>query len=132
MRKFESGAVRDEDKPRYDLIPHEGLRRLAQRYTMGAAKYGEWNWEKGLTDPEFLKQAKCHMVAHMWEYFAAGNEADDNLAAIAWGCMTLMEAEKRHEADRGGKDTGIGGARPLDEGPSAGIYNPERGIRGGR
>jgi hypothetical protein len=94
MRKFKSGAKRSGDKPRYDLIPHEGLRRLAERYTLGASKYGEYNWQKGLKDPEYIKQFKCHLAAHLFDYFENGCSKDDNLAAIVWGCFALMEVEK--------------------------------------
>uniref|UniRef100_UPI001E4FF338 dATP/dGTP diphosphohydrolase domain-containing protein n=1 Tax=Acetomicrobium sp. S15 = DSM 107314 TaxID=2529858 RepID=UPI001E4FF338 len=34
---------------RYDLIPSDALRELAKVYTVGAEKYGERNWEKGMS-----------------------------------------------------------------------------------
>lgn len=93
---FKSGAKRSEVAPRYDLIPRAGLRRLAARYTMGAAKYGEYNWQKGLADREYVAQFKAHLFAHMLDFMEDGCEKDDNLAAIAWGAMALMEVEERH------------------------------------
>jgi hypothetical protein len=96
MKVFASGAKRAKDEARFDLIPRSGLTRLAARYTMGARKYGEHNWQKGLADPEYVAQFKAHMAAHMMNFFEEGCEKDDNLAAIAWGAMALMEVEERH------------------------------------
>ena len=44
--EFKSGMRRDstEGKPRYDLIPLEPLKRLAELYARGAEKYGDRNW----------------------------------------------------------------------------------------
>ena len=87
--------MRSAKSPRYDLIPKEGLRRLALRYQLGLQKYTRDNWRKGLNDAEFIDQAKCHVMEHLLDYMEEGNTKDDNLAAIVWGCFTLMEAEKR-------------------------------------
>jgi hypothetical protein len=79
----------------YRLVPKEGLRRLAMRYTLGCQKYGEEKyWKRGLRDREYLEERKNHLVEHLFEYLERGNQYDDNLAAIAWGCFCLMEAEK--------------------------------------
>lgn len=78
----------------YRLVPKEGLRRLALRYTLGCQRYGENNWRRGLSNQEFLNERRNHLVEHLFEYLESGNAKDDNLAAIAWGCFTLMEAEK--------------------------------------
>lgn len=95
MKTFASGAKRSNLVPRYDLIPAEGLRRLAERYTLGAAKYGEYNWQKGLLDKEYVDQFKCHLIEHFYKYITEGCSKDDNLAAVAWGAFALMEAEKK-------------------------------------
>lgn len=94
MVEFKSGAKRSSKALRFDLIPTEPLRRLAERYTMGAEKYGEWNWQKGLKDPEYIAQFKAHLFAHLVDYLENGCEVDDNLAGIAWGAFALMECER--------------------------------------
>lgn len=92
--KFKSGAVRSSKVPRYDLIPKEGVRRLALRYQMGLEKYTRDNWRKGLHDAEYIDQVKCHIVDHLFNYLEVGCICDDELAAVVWGCFFLMEAEK--------------------------------------
>lgn len=117
--EFKSGAKRSKVAVRYDLIPSAGLRRLAERYTMGAAKYGEGNWTKGLADPEYVAQFRCHMIAHMWKYLDDGCKLDDNLAAIAWGAFALMEVEDQRGAARKHTNRGTEGDRPVEQGAQA-------------
>ena len=93
MVEFSSGARRSSKALRYDLIPPAGLERLARRYTLGAERYGDWNWQKGLKDAEYVNQFKAHLLAHWVAYLRDGCTKDDNLAAIAWGAFALMEAE---------------------------------------
>lgn len=103
---FPSGAKRSEKiKPRYDLIPSAPLRRLAERYALGADKYGEWNWQRGLSDPQFLKDGFNHIIDHLQkakDSFLLGlqNSLDDDLAGAAWGCFMLMQAQEEAKNER--------------------------------
>jgi len=54
IRQFASGAQRSgrvagqgRRYPRYDLISHVGLRRLAETYAEGAERYQVHNWRRG-------------------------------------------------------------------------------------
>jgi len=90
--RFSSGAVRSEVKPRYDLIPLVALRRLANRYGLGAVKYGDYNWLKG--GPDFVKDVPNHIIEHIF-LWVSGDRAEDHLAAAAWGCCALMHFEEQ-------------------------------------
>lgn len=91
--EFASGAKRSEVKPAYHLVPPEAMKRFAQRYTMGAEKYGILNYMQGLNDPEFVRQLVDHLEDHLQDYKINGCLDEDNLAAIMWGCATLMMVE---------------------------------------
>lgn len=92
--KAETGAVRSSMYPpgakfpaRYDLLFRNaaGLRRLAEAYGEGVAKYGPDNWMNGF--PESV------MVSHALEHFRlfmAGDTSEDHLAHAAWNVMTLI------------------------------------------
>jgi hypothetical protein len=89
IRKFESGAIRssDVDHLRFDLIPHLATKRLAARYGMGAVRYGDHNYLKGMPFSNIIN----HMEAHINKFKADPSSAsDDDLAAIAWAAFTLM------------------------------------------
>ena len=43
------GVKFDQNKTRYDLLPPEFLESTAKILGFGANKYGERNWEKGMS-----------------------------------------------------------------------------------
>jgi len=90
---FGTGAIREsqEGKGRYDLITPEGLMRLANWYELGAIKYFDRNWEKGVPTSNCLNSLMRHTV----KYLAGWND-EDHLAAIAWNAFAIMHMEKFH------------------------------------
>lgn len=81
---YASGMRRDtmEGKPRYDLIPHQMLTRLAELHARGAEKYGERNWELANSEEEMNR-----FKASAWRHFVAwarGDEDEDHAAAISF------------------------------------------------
>ncbi len=83
-------------KLRYDLIPAESLKQLAEVYTISTTKYPERSWEKGLAWSRFF----AAMMRHMWAWWSGEKIDRDNgqhhLAAVAWGALALMELERTH------------------------------------
>jgi hypothetical protein len=44
-----TGSVRyNEKKPQLHQVPSELLKGAAECFTLGEAKYGKWNWAKGI------------------------------------------------------------------------------------
>lgn len=93
MKTFTSGARSSEEAPRLDLIPLASLKRQADRMQMGAASHGERNYEKGATDPVFIRDRKNHLVLHALSYLA-GDESDDHLGAILANAGMLARLEE--------------------------------------
>jgi hypothetical protein len=87
---FETGAQRDSQagKPRYDLIPPEALRRLAELFARGAEKYDDHNWAKGMPSTRVLASLYRHL-----EQYRTGDKTEDHLAAVAWNAFVLMHFE---------------------------------------
>jgi hypothetical protein len=93
IHAFASGAVRSEEiKARYDLIPSGPLERLALRYGLGASKYGEYNWQKGMPFSDTYNHILVHLesVKRKYEQGFGFEFIDDDLAGAAWGCFALM------------------------------------------
>lgn len=88
---FDTGSVRDtrKGKGRYDLISPIGLRRLAQHYENGAAKYGDRNWEKGQSLSRYLDSAERHL-----ESFKEGLRDEDHLSAVVWNIFCIIHTEE--------------------------------------
>lgn len=97
---YDSGFNRDvtDGKPRYDLIPHELLYRLAMLYTRGAEKYGDHNWQKANSKEEydrFIQSAFRHFM--QWR---SGEDDEDHAAAAIWNIMAY-EWHTKHKDDVG-------------------------------
>jgi len=93
-QQFSTGSVRDTQvgKGRFDLIPTDALRRLAQHYENGARKYGDRNWEKGQPLGRYLDSAFRHLVNVL-----DGKTDEDHASAVSWnlfGYIHTLEAIK--------------------------------------
>ena len=93
---FDSGAKRSGVAPRFDLIPREALEALAKRLTLGAAKFGEFNWQKAVSDPTFQRDVTNHLMAHLLDFQLQGNSMQDNTAAIITNAAFLCYFEAKH------------------------------------
>jgi len=61
----------DDGKLRTDLIPPEAMVALAEVLTIGAAKYGDHNWEMGLKKERVIGAMLRHLLA-----FQLGEKTD--------------------------------------------------------
>lgn len=88
--EFESGAVRssNDGRGRFDLIPAQGLQRLAMVAEEGAGLYGANNWKKGIPLHRYLDSAMRHLVS-----YSTGDRNEDHLARCAWNCLALASTE---------------------------------------
>lgn len=58
------GIKRDINKPRMDLLPPEGLVRVAEVMGYGAAKYGDHNYRMGMRHGRLIAAAMRHITAY--------------------------------------------------------------------
>ncbi len=95
--EFPSGAKRDIQvgKSRYDLIPAVALRRLADLYARGAAKYGENNFQLGIP----YSRVYASLFRHLMQW-RAGETDEDHACAVAWNAFALMYYEEEIKAGR--------------------------------
>lgn len=87
------GRKDDTGKFRYDLIPARPLEELARVYTIGAKKYEDRNWEKGIKFSRLFSA----MMRHAWAYWRGEkNDQEDgqhHMASVAWCAFALIELE---------------------------------------
>ncbi len=79
---FSTGAVRsaDAEDVRYDLISPIAMESLAKTYAEGSAKYGDYNWERGMPVHDLLN----HALRHIFKYLG-GDRSEDHLGHAFWG-----------------------------------------------
>ncbi len=86
---IKGGAKHDEGKARFDLLPPDSIWGLVRVFTIGAKKYADRNWEKGL----LYGRVFGAMMRHAWKWWA-GEEFDPedgqhHLDSVMW-CAAVL------------------------------------------
>jgi hypothetical protein len=97
MEKNNKNGVKfDIGKPRFDLIPVLPLIELAKLYAIGAQKYQDKNWEKGLS----WSRVYAAMQRHANKWWAGetydSEDGQNHLSSVVWCAFALMEYERTH------------------------------------
>lgn len=84
-----TGASKGSKLARFDLIPVEPLKCLAEHYGRGALKYEERNWERGYRW-SLSYAALCRHLFSWWD----GEDIDEetggsHITAVAWHAFAL-------------------------------------------
>jgi dATP/dGTP diphosphohydrolase len=94
--KNESGRKDDSGKLRYDLIPTGPLEKLAEVYTIGAKKYSDRNWERGLSWGRLYGALQRHANAFWRGESRDPVDGQHHLASVAFCAFALLEFERTH------------------------------------
>jgi hypothetical protein len=112
MTTESAGRKDDAGKLRFDLIPTQPLKELARVYTIGAKKYADRNWEKGLQ----WGRVFAAMMRHAWSWWGGERcdpvDGQHHLSSVAWCAFALMEYERTHAEldDRPREESAVGKA----------------------
>lgn len=89
-REFQTGAVRDASngKGHFHSIPPIALRKMAQRFEDGAAKYAKNNWMKGIPLSAYVDSINRHLLA-----IQEGQTDEDHYGALIWNACTMAWTE---------------------------------------
>jgi len=107
--KFGTGAVRSDtfEEFRYDLVSPIGLREVARTCAEGAAKYDDFNWERGMPVHDLLN----HALAHIYQ-FLSGDRAEPHLPHAAWNLLAAIHSAELWPQLNKGTLRGPGCAHP--------------------
>ena len=87
---FCTGAVRDSgSKPRMELISPFAMRRLGDWLRLGADRYADRNWEKGIP----ICRCVASLLRHTFAYLA-GDTSEDHMAACMCNAMFILHYEE--------------------------------------
>ena len=123
------GTKFDQDKPRYDLIPPEALDGLARLYGMGAGKYEDRNWEKGMNWSRLF----AAMMRHAWKWWRGESydqeDGQHHLLSVIFCAAALYTYEVRKVAGNDRPPSAVDPQcyetiwRHVPKGPSPKAYN---------
>ncbi len=89
------GVRFDEGKLRFDLLPPDGITELARVYTVGAAKYADRNWEKGMAWSRVLGSLFRHTFKFMMGETHDQETGCHHMAMAAWNALALCVYDLR-------------------------------------
>lgn len=93
----EQGRKEDDGKLRWDLLPVYPMQQVVEVYTIGARKYADRNWERGLK----WGRVFAAMMRHAWKWWSGEERDSENgqhhLASVVWCALALMEYEQTHK-----------------------------------
>ena len=86
-QQFDTGAMRDtaSDKSRPDLISPFAEEKVGHWMRMGAEKYSENNWQKGMPYSRVVASLKRHVMRYQ-----QGDRTEDHLSAIIFNAQALL------------------------------------------
>jgi hypothetical protein len=84
------GIKNDAGKPRLDLMSGPALFELGKVLEIGARKYGDRNWEKGLKWGRVFGA----LMRHAWKFWMGerhdNEDGQHHLASVMWCAMVLL------------------------------------------
>lgn len=90
-----TGGQKGQKEERFDLIPWDAMRQVAEVYGKGASKYADRNWEKG-----YSWGLSIGAMARHFALWCMGETFDketgcDHMAHCAWHALTLITFRTR-------------------------------------
>lgn len=87
------GVKFDEGKPRVSLVVSKAWLEVAKVGTMGANKYGDHNFRKGMKWSRLADAAFRHFILYISGERVDKESGYSHLAHIAWNILALLEYE---------------------------------------
>jgi hypothetical protein len=98
----ETGAQKEQQLARFDLVPPRPLWMLSEHYGRGAKKYADRNWEQGY-DWSKSYDSLNHHLNKWWQGEdmdpgdpECGVEPFPHMVAVAWHAFALLEFSLTH------------------------------------
>ena len=87
MTEKQQGQKHDQDKPRLDYLDPYAMEEVAKVLTFGSAKYGAYNWQKGIESGRLIAACLRHVFAFMR---GEENDPESGLSHLAHAMCCLM------------------------------------------
>lgn len=82
-----TGIKYDQGKSRWDLLPWDEVRDVADVFTYGSVKYGDRNWEKGIDDSRLFAALMRHVTAVL---NGDENDAESGMPHLAHAAANIL------------------------------------------
>lgn len=90
-----AGRKDDSGKLRWDLLPPDAMDKVIEVYGIGAGKYGDNNYLKGMK----WSRVFAAMMRHSWKWWRGETydqeDGQHHLSSVVWCALTLLTYELR-------------------------------------
>jgi hypothetical protein len=105
MRKFTTGAIRDDDQTKEDYIETiswTAFKRYAQYMTGKKKKYGAGNFKKGIPIESYEQSLLRHVQKYLENKYEGGTveKEEDHLSAMVFNIFGILHEEQRNEKEK--------------------------------
>jgi hypothetical protein len=99
IRKFESGAIRDNDETKEDYIETiswKAMKRYAQYMTGKKKKYGAGNFKKGIPQESYEQSLVRHLQKYLANKYEGGDieKEEDHLSAMLFNVFGIINEQE--------------------------------------
>lgn len=94
-RTLREGTKDDTEKNRLDLLPFDVIEEVGTVYTLGARKYDDRNWEKGIKYMRVVGALLRHLFAWVLGEERDPKDGQRHITSVVWNAMTLCAYELR-------------------------------------
>jgi hypothetical protein len=91
-----TGGKKGQKPARFDLLPWNALREIAEHYGKGAEKYDDRNWEKGYDWSLSYAALQRHLTAWWQGEDIDAETGSSHLAAVAFHVLALLTFKETH------------------------------------
>ena len=104
IRKFKSGAIRDNDDTKEDYIETiswTAMKRYAQYMTGKKSKYGAGNFKKGIPIESYEQSLVRHLQKYLANKYEGGlvEKEEDHLSAILFNVFGIIHEEQNDKTN---------------------------------
>jgi hypothetical protein len=92
----DTGGMKGQKPARFDLLPWNALREIAEHYGKGAEKYEDRNWERGYDWSLSFAALQRHLTAWWQGEDIDAETGSSHLAAVAFHVLALMTFKETH------------------------------------
>lgn len=92
---LDAGAKYDGEKNRLDLVPFDALESVGTVYTLGARKYADRNWEKGISYMRIVGALLRHLFAWIRGERLDPENGQRHIDSVVWNALALSSYELR-------------------------------------
>lgn len=91
-KERDTGKKNDDGKPMFNCLPQDALMELGRVAALGARKYGQHNYRKGIKVSRYIDAAFRHLIAATNGEEEDQAEGNNHWISVAWNALVIYQS----------------------------------------